>query len=318
MGIVTRLRRSLAFHGALLYARAVPFPQRKWRICLGILALGGIHPWRDRAAWRETVAGRAPLTVPVRGVRIHCEWGDTADLPFVLVRDHQPYETDVLEKLIRPGDVAVDGGANVGFYTLLFALRAGPGGRVHAYEPVPSAAEKLRRNLALNEGAALADVRFRQCGLGAAPGRVPIYLRPSVSGSGVDSQHSSILPGFNTPRDEALVEEIELVRLDDEAIEGRLDLVKCDIEGAEKAFLEGARRRLAADRPLLVLEWNPSPDTYGSDEMLDLLAALGDYEVFLLRHGRLVPGTRETLASFRGDVVCATPEHRRERLAGLA
>lgn len=300
---------------ALLYARLVPFPQRKWRICLFLLGLGGIHPWRHREAWRRVTAGMPPVVVPIRGVRLWCEWDDSADLPFLLVRDHQPYETNVLERLIRSGDAIVDGGANVGFYTLLFALRAGPRGRIWAYEPVSQAADKLRRNLTENRDLPLAEIVFRQAGLSDASKRVPIYLRPS--GSGADTQHSSIVAGFNTPADEARAEEIEVVRLDDEPIDRRLDLVKCDLEGAELAFLAGARKRLAADRPLMVLEWNPAPETYGADEILDLLAEIGDYAVYPMRHGRLAPATRDELRGFRGDVVCATPEHRADRLRGL-
>ena len=163
----------------------------------------------------------------------------------------------------------------------------------------------------------MAKIIFRQCGLGDAAPTVPIYLRPAVSGVGVDSQHSSILPGFNTPREDSLLEEIQLVRLDDEGIDGRIDLVKCDIEGAEKAFLDGAQGIIRRDRPLLVLEWNPSEETYGIDEILATLKALGDYEVLMMRRGRLVRGSREALERFEGDVMCVIPAHLQGRLAGF-
>ena len=68
------LRRSLFLHLALLYGRLVPFPQRKWRICLWLLARGGIHPWQHREAWREAVAHLPSSVVRVRGIRMRCEW----------------------------------------------------------------------------------------------------------------------------------------------------------------------------------------------------------------------------------------------------
>ena len=312
------MRGALALWLARLYGRFVPFPQRKWRICLFLLSLGGVHPWKNREAWQALTDGREPEVVRLsRGFRMSCDWQDTAHLPITLVHDHQPYETDVLEKLIRPGDTVVDGGANIGFYTVLFALRAGPSGRVYAFEPVSSVAGKVRENLALNADLPLAEVTFRQAGLGDAARTMPIYLRPSVSGTGIDSQHSSIVAGLNTAAEDAITETIEVRRLDDEGISGRLDVVKCDIEGAEKAFLEGGRGTLTREKPLLVLEWTPSKDTYSVAEMLETLASLGDYEVYRMRRGRLLPSTQADLETFSGDVVCATPAHRAERLRGM-
>ena len=306
--------RRLFLRLAILYAKLVPFPQRKWRICLFILSLGGIHPWKNREAWSATVEGLPAVYATVRGFRMKGEWRDTTDLGVTLMGDHQPYETDVVEQLIRPGDTIVDGGANAGFYTLLFALKAGPSGRVYAYEPVSAIAEKLLENVRLNDDIEKARIEFRRRGLGDRAQKVPMYLRPAVSGHGIDSQHSSIVPGFNTPVEDSIVEEIEVVRLDDEEIDGRIDLIKCDIEGAEKAFLDGAEQRIRRDRPLLVLEWSPSSETYTVDEILESLSTAGDYEVFMMRRGRLVRGSRAELEAFEGDVVCATPAHVATRL----
>ena len=51
---------------------------------------------------------------------------------------------------LRPGDVVWDIGANVGFFALLAARRVAPGGRVHAFEPLPDNLRWLRRHLELN------------------------------------------------------------------------------------------------------------------------------------------------------------------------
>ena len=63
-------------------------------------------------------------------------------------RSFEPVTARALRRLLRPGDVALDVGANVGFYTLLFASRVGPSGTVHAFEPVNG--EKLEANLELS------------------------------------------------------------------------------------------------------------------------------------------------------------------------
>jgi len=55
------------------------------------------------------------------------------------------------ERELRAGDVFLDIGANVGFYTLFAAQRVGAGGCVHAFEPEPSTFESLRRSVEAND-----------------------------------------------------------------------------------------------------------------------------------------------------------------------
>ena len=57
----------------------------------------------------------------------------------------------VITQTLRPGDVFIDVGANIGLMTLAAAQTVGSGGRVHAFEPVPSVHAILLRNLALNK-----------------------------------------------------------------------------------------------------------------------------------------------------------------------
>jgi hypothetical protein len=49
--------------------------------------------------------------------------------------------------IISKGDVVIDAGANVGYFTMLFSDLVGPYGRVHAFEPVPATFSILSRNL---------------------------------------------------------------------------------------------------------------------------------------------------------------------------
>ncbi|MCL4541897.1 MAG: FkbM family methyltransferase [Chloroflexi bacterium] len=56
----------------------------------------------------------------------------------------------VFERMVKPGMVVFDIGANAGFYTLLASTLVGEGGKVYAFEPVPRNLHYLRRHLALN------------------------------------------------------------------------------------------------------------------------------------------------------------------------
>ena len=58
---------------------------------------------------------------------------------------YEPHVTGLVSRLLRPGEVALDVGANNGYFTALFACRVGPEGRVHAVEANPVLADRLRR-----------------------------------------------------------------------------------------------------------------------------------------------------------------------------
>ena len=78
----------------------------------------------------------------------------------------------VLDRLLTPGMIPVDAGANIGEFTLLAAKRVGPQGRVIAYEPVAEIRGRLERNITTNR---YANVTVRGIALGAETGTATLY-----------------------------------------------------------------------------------------------------------------------------------------------
>lgn len=62
----------------------------------------------------------------------------------------EPGLSEVIEQLVQPGELCVDAGANVGYFSLLLAHRVGPRGKVLAIEAAPGNLQRLERNIALN------------------------------------------------------------------------------------------------------------------------------------------------------------------------
>ncbi len=62
----------------------------------------------------------------------------------------EPYETHLTLQHLQPGNVYVDVGANIGYYTLVAAQRVGANGKVIAYEPDPDNFALLNSNVTLN------------------------------------------------------------------------------------------------------------------------------------------------------------------------
>jgi len=143
------------------------------------------------------------------------------------------YERDVariMEKNISRNETVIDIGANVGFYTLISAGLVGKKGRVYAFEPQPDVRALLVRNVAVNG--------YEDCcqivsyGVSNKVGTAILFL------GNRDSGHASLFANMNT-EGKAAIETITLDKFF--AIEGwpSVDLIKMDIEGAERFALEG-------------------------------------------------------------------------------
>lgn len=181
---------------------------------------------------------------------------------------YEPKTTAIVLNLLRPGDVFLDVGANVGYFSCLAASR---GAIVHAFEPNPAVAGQVIRSGELNRfGDRLRVVRKA---VSAADGRGELFL----PADGSDTAVSSLLPlstlqgGGSQP--------VALVSLDSycqqHEIE-RIRAIKIDVEGAELDVLDGAHRVLSEVRPdAVICELSGFEDGSPPREILDRLRAAG-------------------------------------------
>ena len=173
---------------------------------------------------------------------------------FDLYGEYSESEVEVFRAYVRPGDIAIDVGANIGDLTLPLALLAGKEGRVYAYESHPEMFNVLCTNLALN------DIR------NVKPVNAFVADSPDVNtGSAVWGEHAYIgdtwEPTF-APLD----------RLDID----RLRFLKVDVDGNELEVLRSGIRLIEKFRPILYFE-NDLKDK--SKALLEFVLGLG-YRVF--------------------------------------
>lgn len=230
---------------------------------------------------------RAPLSVipknaivpilqgPLRGKR----WVVGAATHGCWLGTYEYRKQGLFARSIRPGSVVYDVGANVGFYSLLAAVRAGTNGRVYAFEPLPRNVALLRRHLHLNQ---IQTVDIREVALSDNAGLATFEYGASPS-------MGRLQPGGALP--------VPTVSLDDLVFAHGLpapDVIKMDIEGGELRALEGARRLLEARHPVLFLS------THGHlvhEQCCALLTGLG--YVLTGVDDRAVPVTDELVAAIR-------------------
>jgi FkbM family methyltransferase len=183
---------------------------------------------------------------------------DTRDLliaPWLLMHgEWEPEETELVKKLIEPGDIFVDVGANLGYYSLL-AARVGAS-HVYAFEAQPSTYELLGKNVIINWMTKF--ITYEHLAVYSHTTDLEFFVRNHYPGN------SSL--GFTAPDqlekwfDTTTAVKIHAVSIDDYFADkpGKIDLIKVDVEGAEPAVFEGARRTLAKNRDIKILcEWSP-------------------------------------------------------------
>lgn len=179
----------------------------------------------------------------------------TYDVPFTAFVQHH----------VRPGDVAIDVGANVGLFTLLLAYQVWDRGRVVAYEPNPQLVPLLRDNVAMNWLDDRVDIVPRAAAAG--PGRAHLLMPQRFH------MLSSIHAGEDLLVSGQRRHAVESVEVETEPLDAwlgrleRIDLLKVDAEGAEEQVFAGMTgllesrvvRRVCFEmiRPSLAEDWEP-------------------------------------------------------------
>ncbi|MCG3138245.1 MAG: hypothetical protein HJJLKODD_02106 [Phycisphaerae bacterium] len=150
-------------------------------------------------------------------------------------------EAAVLQRLIQPGWVVLDVGANLGAHTVMFAQRVGPGGFVLAWEPQRIVFQMLCANLALNS---LMNVNALPVAAGAEVGTAFI---PPINYGATGNFGGLSLEEFNQG------EAVQVLTIDHLKLP-RCGLIKVDVEGMELAVLQGAAETIRRLRPILYVE----------------------------------------------------------------
>jgi FkbM family methyltransferase len=220
----------------------------------------------------RTGLGKDPI-VHVRRQGLHwaLDLREGIDFSIYLLGAFEPGTQKTLAKLIKPGDVVFDIGANIGAHTLGIAQNVGPDGQVNAFEPADFAFAKLRRNLALNP-----ELERRVCAIQA-------FLGASIS----DSSETEVYASWPLGNDAAVHPKhrgrlVSAATASTDTLDGfvhrqqinRLDLIKMDVDGHEVPVLRGGLETLLRFHPLLVMEMSPYIHAEHNNKFADFVLIL--------------------------------------------
>lgn len=198
---------------------------------------------------------------------------ETAEIAFVSAR---------LQRQRNP--VVLDVGANIGWHTINWA-RAAPGATFFAFEPSPTVADLLRRNVAMN---GFEDrVHIVEVAVGDCVGRAQFFECS-------DSAYSSLKDTGRSPVRQKV--DVACTTIDDFVRDHDVvpDLIKVDVEGLEHDVLMGARECLSMKHPDLLVEiFQGDKSNADPEATVKLLLDLG-YSAFNFVEGRPQPHVRHT------------------------
>lgn len=200
---------------------------------------------------------------------------------------YEPFETDFISSLIKEGDVVVDAGANIGYYTLLLAKLVGNTGKVYSFEPNPSSFNILRKNIKKN---GINNVQSFDVALCDNNGHGKLYINDYNKGDNriyrIDDKQDGI-----TIKNASLDQIIPPHE--------HVDFIKMDTQGAEVLILKGMKRILKNYRPMMIIEYWPiglKRARTGAKELLEILTANGyQYQMIDENTGKLIEITAQEL-----------------------
>lgn len=182
----------------------------------------------------------------INGVLFEC--GDAPEY----FGSYAPLVTHAMRRVLKPGDIFFDVGANVGYLSAIAAGLVGTRGQVHAFEPARQHFARLQRLSALNPDR---TIIANACAAGEADATRTIYLARAAGQSTLVDSYKS--------RDEIVSShETRVMRLDSYIQRARIDriaLIKIDVEGYELPVLTGLEGfvRRTGQRPPIICEIAP-------------------------------------------------------------
>lgn len=183
---------------------------------------------------------------------------------------HEQVTTDLFKKVVEKGNIVLDLGANIGYFTLLAAKLVGPEGKVYSFEPEPKNFSYLKKNIEINN---YYWVFPFQKAVSDRNGKTNLYICDYDTGHHTINRFDGVKDYSRGRETKEKSIEIETVALDS-FLEGkteRVDIIKMDIEGAEYLALLGMDKILRNNPnikifveffPLLIEKMGNSPTEF--------------------------------------------------------
>ena len=181
-----------------------------------------------------------PEAVVVEGNKLFLDHGDSLRLSIKGI--HDPVQTSLIKKYVKSGNVVIDVGAHIGYYTLLFANLVKDKGHVWAFEPSGENFKLLKKNIEVN---GCQNVTLINKAVSNNSGLTKLYLSKTSQ-----ADHKTYDAG-----DPRSFIEVSAVSLDDyfREFKGKVDFVKIDVQGSETKVISGMEKIMSKNSKIKIL-----------------------------------------------------------------
>jgi len=178
----------------------------------------------------------------------------------------------IYSKLIKPKDIILDGGANIGFHTIQFA-KLSTEGKVYAFEPQKLIFNLLSTNILLNDQSL--KIEQYRLALGDKPGE--LHMQPLSKFDEKDGCHNYGGRGLTT---ESNNEKVKVITFD--SLNIKPNMIKLDIQGSEIYALKGMEKTIDKYEPWFILEnyTSSKPNKHKNDKKVHKLLISKGYKFF--------------------------------------
>ena len=209
---------------------------------LARVALGALDQQKNNSTVTIRWSEDDLIYVDIAGFRLALDRADASVSSQIIEGAYEPHVEATLDRLLQPGDVFVDVGANVGYHTVRASHAVGQSGRVVAIEANPENARLIAHTIGVN---AMTNVEVVPIALSDNRGHV-------VFGTHVGSNGGFLNPASSSSGQGTLV---PTFAMDDIGLE-KVSVIKIDVEGAEALVIDGAGEIIRRERPSIVMEFS--------------------------------------------------------------
>ena len=198
-------------------------------------------------------------------------------------------ETKIIKDEIKSGDIIIDLGAHIGYYTLLFARQSGRDGKVFAFEPEPSNFSILKKNIHENS---YQNVIAIQKAVSNSNSQIDFWVGQESSGA------NRIYQPKQTNTQKFKISKVDSIKLDDYFLNSeyinKINFIKMDLEGAEYQAILGMNLLLKENKKISILtefsKKSIEDSGYTSSEFIDFFYDNG-FQVNLLdeKNKKIIP-----------------------------
>jgi FkbM family methyltransferase len=184
--------------------------------------------------------------ITVNGFKMYVDPTDALELKSNKI--FEKFETELVRQEIHDGDVVLDIGANIGYFSLIFSTLVGENGRVYAFEPDPNNFKILKKNIEINN---IKNVILIQKAVSNTSKSISLYL--------CDYNHAQHRIYPSSRCNEKI--DVESTTIDEYLAKidfNKINFVKMDVEGSEYDVIDGMKQTLQSNPNLKMLcEFSP-------------------------------------------------------------